>query len=787
MDTTRLFNFFNNFTLLNPGLAPFVNDFSWALVKAHKSRLRQQFLQKCLKEQVLPKSILPQRLLKMSNRPFDEFQRIILKKCIDISKLEVKEAFRIKRNKWHIFQQTIPSDYKKTLLDYCYNKMRSVCSSHSQKLNRKLQVLIKNSDWTKHTNPDLVVNLSDKALSEDVITALGYGLSFSNNQLRNNALSIGKAFCSLKPNQDLPIDDINICKGIVYGAWSQEINPTCPERFKIAISNLKKDNDLHITKADKSKVIVILNKVDYLEKMQHLLEDNSTYTLLKNNPTELVNSSYNKKIKLILKDHNDLIKKFTSTSPPLPYMYGLIKTHKPGNPIRPIISSIGSAAYKLSKWLVTILSPLVGTISTAHVNNNSDLINKLNNAQPNYSFKLISYDIVSLFTNIPIDDLLEFLTDELDKHELPLPTYNFIELIKLCVKDCKFQFNDKFYTQTFGMGMGNPLSPVLSNLYMECFERYILSKIIPPGITWLRYVDDILCLWPDSMDASQFLIKLNSLVNSIKFTVEVEKEGALPFLDVKIHRIDREFKFSIYRKPTNVCSYIHYYSSHSDNVKRSVFSSMFLRALRICSPEYLDEEIRCIYDIGDKLKYPQHFIDASYSFARKTFYNPQPNKSFVHNNLLVLPYHENLVNVPKLLKYFNVNVAFSNNNTIKQYLINNSANCHKGCVYKIPCKICNHFYIGQTAKELAVRVKQHKKCVKEGNMSSAIFKHFSTFNHPVGWDQAVEITFNNNIMERNLIECSLIRASQDKNVNLNLGLYKLDNYISNEIAKMYKL
>ncbi|XP_076034529.1 organic cation transporter protein-like [Oratosquilla oratoria] len=64
MDTTR---FCENFTHLNPGLAPYVHDLSWSLVKAHKVRLRLQFLQNCMKEQVLPKSVLPQRLVKMSD------------------------------------------------------------------------------------------------------------------------------------------------------------------------------------------------------------------------------------------------------------------------------------------------------------------------------------------------------------------------------------------------------------------------------------------------------------------------------------------------------------------------------------------------------------------------------------------------------------------------------------------------------------------------------------------------------------------------------------------------
>ena len=100
-------------------------------------------------------------------------------------------------------------------------------------------------------------------------------------------------------------------------------------------------------------------------------------------------------------------------------MYGVIKTHKPNNPARPIISSVGSATYKLSKYLVTLLNPLIGTISTSHIKNNVDLVNKLSNTHMNCDFKLVSFDVCSLFTKVPVDDLLAFLPDVIDKLELP--------------------------------------------------------------------------------------------------------------------------------------------------------------------------------------------------------------------------------------------------------------------------------------------------------------------------------------------------------------------------------
>ena len=172
----------------------------------------------------------------------------------------------------------------------------------------------------------------------------------------------------------------------------------------------------------------------------------------------------------------------SSVSPSLPYMYGLIKTHKPDNPVRHIICSTGSISYKLSKWLVTILSPLIGTISNSNIKNNVDLVNKLTTLDINFDCCLVSWDVTSLFTRVPVNDLLLYLEVELCKYDLPLPVDTIIKLIKLCVTDAKFSFNGEFYAQKFGMSMGNPLSPVLSNLYMEFFERDLSSNILHPNV-----------------------------------------------------------------------------------------------------------------------------------------------------------------------------------------------------------------------------------------------------------------------------------------------------------------
>ena len=139
-------------------------------------------------------------------------------------------------------------------------------------------------------------------------------------------------------------------------------------------------------------------------------------------------------------------------------MYGLIKTHKPNNPVRPNISSIGSATYKLSKYLVNLLNFLLGTVSNSNIKNNVDLISRLNQTNNISNHKMVSFDVTALFTNVPVDDLLNFLKEKLSTVSLPHSTDTILELIKLCVKDCKFVFDGKYYLQKFGFAMGNQSS-----------------------------------------------------------------------------------------------------------------------------------------------------------------------------------------------------------------------------------------------------------------------------------------------------------------------------------------
>ena len=335
--------------------------------------------------------------------------------------------------------------------------------------------------------------------------------------------------------------------------------------------------------------------------------------------------------------------------------------------------------------------------------------------------------------------------------------------------------------------MGNPLSPVLANWYMEYFESNLLCKIKQQNIVWLRYVDDILCFWPTNLDINNFLNKLNSLAPTIKFTCEIEENNKLPFLDVEIIRDNGCLKTKVYRKPTNILSYVHYFSNHHMNVKKSVFISMYLRAYRITDPEFFDEELKTIQDIGKKLLYPESILNQCHISAKRRFYNGRPDRQNQQTNsrVIILPFHENFLECVHILKRFNIQVVFKYENTIKKSLIKNSPPTNSGIIYKIPCNDCNQFYIGQTGKTLEKRIAQHKYSVRMAHNNSALFQHKAENDHHINWSDSKVLAKSKCFIERNVIESCLISNTYTNNVNLSYGHFKCDRLMNDLIQKRY--
>ena len=135
--------------------------------------MRLGFLNRCLEEQVLPKSMLLRRFLQFGDLPFEDFHRLILLKNIEIKKVEVRESFKKSRKKKQDLLNALPLDWIRCVFDDCYRKLRCRKRALENRLLNKLNVLINNSKWTTDANPDFIINMSEYNLDPSSSPSLG--------------------------------------------------------------------------------------------------------------------------------------------------------------------------------------------------------------------------------------------------------------------------------------------------------------------------------------------------------------------------------------------------------------------------------------------------------------------------------------------------------------------------------------------------------------------------------------------------------------------------------------
>ncbi|KAF2901707.1 hypothetical protein ILUMI_04486 [Ignelater luminosus] len=97
--------------------------------------------------------------------------------------------------------------------------------------------------------------------------------------------------------------------------------------------------------------------------------------------------------------------------------------------------------------------------------------------------------------------------------------------------------------------MGSPLSPVTANLFMEDLKTRALQTASHKPKLWLRCVDDAFVFWTHGREQlNAVLDHLNSIYQKLKFTMEIEDNNQLPFLDVLVKkRQDGSLGHTVYR------------------------------------------------------------------------------------------------------------------------------------------------------------------------------------------------------------------------------------------------
>ncbi len=532
-----------------------------------------------------------------------------------------------------------------------------------------------------------------------------------------------------------------------------------------------------------------MDKIEYREKALSLLSDKNTYTVLKSDPTGKTQRDLNAKL-LLLKKSNIIsettYKMLYSSDGLSPRFYGLPKIHKPEIPLRPIVSFVNSPTYGVSSFLAKILSPVVGNTENT-VKNSYHFAGFIRGKTLNADEVLVSFDVISLFTKIPVDLAIKVARKRLRQdvtlsQRTSMPIEDIIDLLSFCLNTTYFVFDGIYYQQVFGTAMGSPVSAVIANLVMEDVEQRALASAPVRLSFWKRFVDDIISAVSRN-DIDILLQHLNSIEPSIQFTVERETNGHLAFLDLNVYRtIEGKLETAVYRKPTHTDKYLSYNSHHPVSHKKSVAKTLLQRAEHLPSnSDSQANEREYVLNILRENNYPKDFLKNCLNPSACRNQNNSEGDTSI-KGYAVVPYIQGVTEpIKRILSNCNIKVAFKPYLTLGHIFAKPKdpipTNQKTHAVYSIPCNDCEKESLGQSKRQFGTRLKEHQKAVSTLNKGkSALAEHVCDTKHAIAWENSKIITTNNRYGQRRCLEAWHINMNQHA-LNRDDGSYLPQEYL----------
>ena len=416
--------------------------------------------------------------------------------------------------------------------------------------------------------------------------------------IENQKLEIEKLYSTIKnlhDKEEIEIESVERlkCELKRYGINEAKDFNKCllSKEDRNVINELRNDDSISIRKADKSNAFVIMNRTDYETKINNILNDETKFSKVTEPVDKVINNSIKKLNDIIQvineKANRKIFNKVTGHKSP-GYIYGTCKIHKNVSdpPLRPVISTIPTPAYEVSKILNKIITKYMPREYTCKSTN--EFISLIKSQKPDNV--MASLDVEGLFTNVPVHETIEIILQHVYDNEDPSLTppdipKNYLKcLLEICTTDSTFfSPNGTLFRQIDGVSMGCILGPTVANYYVGHLERKVFrtNPEIKPK-TYVRYVDDTF----GSFKSNEHVLQLKDIfeVNScLKFTFEIEKEARISFLDVNVLRKDSSYETSVYVKTTNNGDCLNFESLCPMRYKEGVIKTFLHRAYNVCS------------------------------------------------------------------------------------------------------------------------------------------------------------------------------------------------------------
>ena len=392
---------------------------------------------------------------------------------------------------------------------------------------------------------------------------------------------------------------------------------------------------------------------------------------------------------------------------------------------RPIISQIGSPTYKIAKFLLDFVNPYTSNEFT--VRDTFHFVSLLD--RKDHRLIMGSLDVESLFTNIPLDETIDLLTEKVFQNKVKvkgISKRDFKRLLAISTKGTVFYFNGKYFRQRDGVAMGSPLGPALANAFLAHHETVWLENcpLSFAPLFFARYVDDVFVL----IRSNDHIVKLAEYFSSqhpnINFTYELEKDNTIAFLDVNVFRDAGRFSSTVHRKDTFSGVYSNFRSFMSDTYKRGLVSTLLYRAYMISSSfQSLHKEIDNLKLIFSNNSYPTKFVDRCIlKFFNKLYEKKDTNPAEPEKKVeltMILPYLGTASmrvkeaisrTLRKNAPLFSLKIVFKTSRRLSScfsFKDKFPKSLLSGVVYKYTCAECNLCYIGCTKRFWEERLQEH--------------------------------------------------------------------------------
>ena len=432
-----------------------------------------------------------------------------------------------------------------------------------------------------------------------------------------------------------------------------------------ALTELKKNTNIVLKKADKGTTTVIMSKCDKIQDAQTQINNSQHYKPLRNLMTVETSQRVHELVAQLHQNNfiDDKTKKWFSQMrdpPRIPIFYTLTKIHKP-NPVgRPIISGCEGPTERLSFFVDKLLQPIAQK-QKSYLKDTTDFVNFIEKTKVSQDTILVSMDVTSLYTNIPQEEGITTVCrayQAFHNNNPPIPSHYLKEMLKLILQENSFQFIGNNYLQTHGTAMGTKMAVAFANIFMADIETKMISQSKTKPIEWKRFIDDIFSLWDsDKKEINLFIEQANNFHPTIKFTAEIS-DNETTFLDTIIFKGERFRNESIldirtHYKPTETFQYTHFTSSHPVGVKRGFIKGEALRLLRTNSSETtFDESISNFKSRLITRGYPHEMIQTTLSevnFAKRQSALQQKKKTRKQILPFVTTYHPSVRNLKNIL------------------------------------------------------------------------------------------------------------------------------------------